>query len=115
MDVRRQADLQQAVPHAFGPVRIVIARNEVPLDVRIQAHALDRRAQRDRARHVAVIDIACHQHVARAMRPGARAKALDGGIAGQAERLFLGAELPEYLADLPVGGVNESHLGHCLA
>ena len=36
-------------------------------------------------------------------------KALDGGKTCLPQRLFLGAELLEDLADLPVGRMNDSH------
>ena len=37
------------------------------------------------------------------------AEPLDGGKTRLPQRLFLGAELLEDLADLPIGGMNEFH------
>ena len=40
---------------------------------------------------------------------GVRTEALDGGKTRLPQRLFLGVELLEDLADLPVGGMNNTH------
>jgi hypothetical protein len=64
VNVGGHAGLRQAIPHALGPVRIVIARQQVPAELRKSLHPLDGRAKRDGARGLAIVDISSHQNVA---------------------------------------------------
>ena len=107
VDVRRKPELRDAVPDALGTMRIVVAGQQVPVNIGERLHALDRRAQRVRVGSLAVVNVAGDEDVVNAIALGVRAEALDGGKTRLPQRLFLGAELLEDLADLPVGGMNE--------
>ena len=109
VDVGRQPELRDAIPHALGTVRIVVAGQQVPVNIGERLHALDRRAQRVRVGSLAVVNVAGDEDVMNAIALGVRAESLDGRETRLPQRLFLGAELFEDLADLPIGGMNESH------
>src|SRR5258708_4092050 len=72
-------------------------------------HALDRRAQRDWAWRLVVVDIASDQNVSGAIRSGEVAETFDRNETRLTQSLFLGAKLFEDFSDLPVGLLNESH------
>jgi hypothetical protein len=110
VDVGRQARLRQAIPHAFGPVRIVIARQQMPMDRREHLHALDGREQRHRAGSLVVVNIASDQHVPDVMRDRRLPEALDRRKSRLTKGLLIGAELLEDFPDLPVRRMKKSNL-----
>ena len=109
VDVRRKPELRDAIPDALGTMRIVVAGQQVPVHIGERLHAFDRRAQRVRVGSLAVVNVAGNEDVVNAIARGVCTEALDGGKTRVPQRLFLGAELLEDLADLPVGGMNDLH------
>ena len=107
--VGRQAQRAGAVPHAIVTVVVVIAGNDMPGDGGKIPHALQGLEQRLLRRGVIVVKIARHQHMGGTFGCRQAADLLDHGQARLAQHAFLVAEVPERLADLPVGGVDESH------
>ena len=61
MNIARQAELRDAIPNTFRPMGIVVARQQVPMNIGKELHALDRSAQRDRIRRFAIVDVACNE------------------------------------------------------
>src|SRR5262249_1889203 len=80
-----------------------------PVNVRKRFHPLDRRAQRERIGRVAVVNVPRNEDVPNALAFGMRTKTLDRRKPRLPQRLFFGAELLEDLADLPIGGMDDSH------
>jgi hypothetical protein len=109
MDMIGQAEPGEAIPQPFGTVRIMIPRQQVPVDVGEQLHALDGCAQRNGVGGLAVVDVARDEHVRGAMGSRELAQPLDGAKPSLPKGFLLNAELLEDLADLPIRGVNEPH------
>ena len=109
VDVGREPEPRDAIPQAFRTVRIMVAGQQMPMNVGKRLHALDRRAKRMRIGSLAVLNVAGNKNVMNAVALGNRAKTFDGRETRLPQRFFLGAEFLEDLADLPVGGMNEPH------
>jgi hypothetical protein len=95
VNVAGQAELRDAVPNALGAVRIMVARQQVPVHIHERLHALDRRPQRMRVGGLAVVNVAGDEDVRNAVVFGVRAEPLDDGKARLPQRLLFGAELLE--------------------
>ena len=63
VDVRWEPELRDAIPDALGTMRIVVARQQVPVNIGKRLHALDRRAQRVRVGSLAVVNVAGDEDV----------------------------------------------------
>src|SRR5262249_40009666 len=109
MDVVGKSQLRDAVPNPLGTVWIMVPGKQVPVNVDEGLHALERRTKRMRIGSLAVVDVARNENVLHAVTLGMLAETLNGSKSSLSQRLFFGAELLEHFADLPVGGMNESH------
>ena len=111
VDVGGRARRRDAVPDALRPVRVVVAGDEVPGHARECPHALERLAQGLRRRRLAVVDVAGDEDVRGPLRQRQPADRLDRIEPRPLQHRLAVAELPERLADLPVGGMDEAHGG----
>lgn len=109
MNVFGQSALKQLIPKPIGPVRIVIAGKQVPLDFGEGAHPLDRLVARNRCKSFLVVHIARGQHMSGIMLLGKLAKAAYGVQSSllQEPHCCL-VNITKHLADLPVSRVYES-------
>jgi hypothetical protein len=82
--VRWQPELCDAIPHALRTMRIVVSRQQVPVNVGKWLHALDRRTQCVWIGCLAVVNIAGNDDVMNAIAYGMCSKTLDGHVASSA-------------------------------
>ena len=102
------------VERTARPMRIVVARDQVPGDRVLRPHALERRAEQAIARHVGVPYVARDHDQGHAFRAGQRSHRVDRvepGFREHRERRVVGEA--EHAADLPIGTVDEPHAAFC--
>lgn len=87
----------------------MVAGQEMPLNVRKRPHTLKRFEQRFPSRGFRIVDIAGDDNVRCALLFTQTANGFDRLESRLAQNAFSVAELPEWLSDLPVCGVYETH------
>ena len=108
-DIVRQATPSELIPESIGLIRIMVSRQQMPLYGGVSPHSLDDLVARARRGSCVVVDIARDQHVARTVLLSEFADARDRLQPCQLEAThFRVINEAENLADLPVGGMNES-------
>lgn len=111
MDVVGQFPAKKPIPKPVGAMRVMIARQEMPLDVCEDAHALQGLVERARRESLHVIDVACHQDMSGSVFPRKLSNSGNRPQAGLLEESHGGViEKAEDLPDLPVGGVDQLDL-----
>ena len=111
MDVVRHVPVEKPIPKPVGALRVMIARQEMPLDVCEDAHAFQWLVERARRESLHVIDIARDQHMTGSVLPGKLSNSGNHPQAGLLEESHGGViEKAEDLSELPVGGVDQFNL-----
>src|SRR5665213_335285 len=109
MNIGWRARFFDAIPYAFGAVRVMVPRNQVPRDVGELSHALERFEQRPRRWRFSVVDVAGHQDMRSILLLRQLTNLRNDGETSLPQYFFPVAKLLKRLTDLPVCGVNDAH------